>query len=70
MLWSSWQRPLLIIQNLLPAFDALENETGFDSAEARGRGQQDPFNVVLSEMVSQREMWGKGLSLSIFLYST
>ncbi|XP_077156801.1 nephronectin isoform X4 [Paroedura picta] len=29
----------------------------FDSAEARGRGQQDPFNVVLPEMVSQREMW-------------
>ncbi|XP_060102954.1 nephronectin isoform X3 [Heteronotia binoei] len=38
-------------------FDALENEMGFDSAEAHGRGQQDPFNVVLSEMVSQREIW-------------
>ncbi|XP_048366000.1 nephronectin isoform X2 [Sphaerodactylus townsendi] len=39
------------------SFDALENEAGFDSTEGRGRSEQDSFNVVLSEMVSQRELW-------------
>nr|XP_028599164.1 nephronectin isoform X2 [Podarcis muralis] len=38
-------------------FDIIENETGFGSAEAHGRGERDPFNVLLSEMAYQREMW-------------
>ena len=53
---------MLIALNLPPAFGTIENETGFGSAEAHGRGEQDPFNVVLSETTSQREMWGKGLT--------